>query len=206
MMQTDKETKRDELAADIASLNAEIEALTNGISENNNAVSEMEAQTADETELRQSDKAENAATIQDAKDAQSAVQNAISVLEDFYKSTGEVAKEAWESFVQVSQAPETFSGAYSGTSGGAGVIGMLTDIASDFASMEAQARSDETTQQDEYDTMITTLTGDKAEKTKDAEMKAARKERMGEKLQGKSADESHNTKELEATVQYMADP
>jgi len=206
MMQTDKETKRDELAADIASLNAEIEALTNGISENNNAVSEMEAQTAEETELRQADKTENSATIQDAKDAQSAVQNAISVLEDFYKSTGEVAKEAWE-FVQVrsSQEPETFSGAYTGTSGGAGVIGMLTDISSDFASMEAQARSDETTQQDEYDTLMTTLAGDMAEKKKDTEMKSARKERMGEKLAGKSADESHNTKELEATVQYMAD-
>jgi len=205
MMQDDKETKRDELATDIASLNAEITSLTNGIKENNQFIANAEAEIADETELRQSDKAENAATIQDAKDAQSAVQNAISVLEDFYKSTGEVAKEAWESFVQVSQAPETFSGAYSGTSGGAGVIGMLTDIASDFASMEGQARSDETTQQDEYDTMMTTLAGDKAEKTKDAEMKSARKERMGEKLAGKTADESHNTKELEATVQYMAD-
>ena len=41
------------------------------------------------------------ATIKDAEDAQTAIAQAIAVLRTFYKESGEVAKEAWESFVQL---------------------------------------------------------------------------------------------------------
>ena len=54
---------------------------------------------------------------------------------------------------------------YKGTSGGSDVIGLLTDIAADFASMEAGARADETTQQDEYDTWLTGAQIDKSRRT-----------------------------------------
>merc|ERR1719405_177740 len=82
---------------------------------------------------------------------------------------------------------------------------LSADIAADFASMEAGARADETTQQEEYDTWLTGAQIDKSQKMKDSEMKEARKGRLSEKLEAKTGDHSHVTKELEATVQYEKD-
>merc|ERR1719377_338787 len=87
---------------------------------------------------------------------------------------------------------------YEATSGGVAVIGMLEAIASDFAEMEAQARSDETSQQDSHDTWLTATSANIAELKKDTEMKKARKETQSAKLEAKNADFSHNNKELEA--------
>merc|ERR1719409_892157 len=216
MMKEDKEKKRDELQATMDQLSAEIENLSNSIKDNNAFVANTEAEIETATAQRAEEKAENTATIKDAQDAQTAISQAIAVLEDFYKSTGEVEKEAWE-FVQLrvvrrmrqGEEPELWTGgeegAYKGTSGGSDVIGLLTDIAADFASMEAAARADETTQQNEYDEWLTTAQIDKAQKQKDSEMKEPRKQHMGEKLEAKTADFNHNKKELEATVQYESD-
>merc|ERR1719247_1935644 len=210
MMKEDKEKKRDELQAAIDQLTAEIEKLTTSINDNNALVASMEAEIEEATAGRAEEKAENAATIKDAQDAQTAISQAVAVLEDFYKSTGEVEKEAWE-FIQLKVVrrarsepePELWEGgeggAYKGTSGGSDVIGLLEEIASDFASMEAQAKADETTQQNEYDEWLTATQIDKSATQKDSEMKAARKERLGEKLEAKTADFTHNKKELEAT-------
>merc|ERR1719473_255055 len=96
-------------------------------------------------------------------------------------------------------------GEYEATSGGVGVISMLEDIASDFASMEAEAKADETTQQDKYDSSLTAMQVGNAEKKQDTEMKKARVETLTEKLEGKQADHDHNAKELEATEQYLSD-
>jgi hypothetical protein len=79
---------------------------------------------------------------------------------------------------------------------------MLENIATDFASMEAAAKADETTQQEEYDTWLTGSQMDKAAKEKDSEQKTSRKERLKEKLMGKQADLEHTEKELEAAISY----
>merc|ERR1719158_2266719 len=215
-MKEDKEKKRDELQASIDQLTAEIESLSNSIKENAVFVADTKAEIEQATTQRGEEKAENTATIKDAQEAQTAVSQAIAVLEDFYKSTGEVEKEAWE-FTQLRMVrrhraepePELWTGgeegAYTGTSGGADVIGLLTNIATDFASMEAEARATETTQQGEYDEWLTSAQIDKSQKEKDSEMKEARKQRLSEKLEAKTADFTHNKKELEATEQYWED-
>jgi DNA repair exonuclease SbcCD ATPase subunit len=213
MMKEDKETKKEELQTTIDSLTATIATLDEDIKTNTEDIAALEKAIAEATDDRHAEKEENTATIKDAEDAQTAVSNAIAVLEDFYKSIGGVPKEAWE-FAQVKATkkgkedpamPETsFAGdSYSGTEGGTGVIDLLTDVASDFASMEAQARSDETTQQDQYDAWLTGSKVDKAGKEKDSEMKAARKLTLESKLESKQTDFSHNTKELEATDKYL---
>jgi hypothetical protein len=217
MMLDDKNTKKEELQTTIDSLTATIATLDEDIKTNTQEIAELDSAMETATEDRTAEKNENMATIKDAEDAQTAVSNAIAVLEDFYKSIGGVPKEAWEAFTQVKsvksktakkedpEMPETsFAGdTYSGTEGGTGVIDLLTDVASDFASMEAQARSDETTQQDQYDAWMTGSKVDRAGKAKDSEMKAARKLTLESKLQNKQNDFSHNTKELEATEKYM---
>merc|ERR1719504_254467 len=171
MMKEDKTAKQEELKTAMDQLSAEITELSTSIKENTEAVASLEGEIETATEQRQEEKAENSATIKDAEDAQTAISQAIAVLEDFYKSTGEVETELWEGGE---------SGAYKGTSGGSDVIGLLTDIAADFASMEAGARADETTQQDEYDTWLTGAQIDKSQKEKDSEMKEARKGRLSE--------------------------
>jgi len=219
-MTEDKTQRVNELFNSMGELSAEITELEGQITGNNDAVVVMLASIETLTNTRAADKAENDATIKDAQDAQTAVANAVAVLEDFYKATGAKASEAWEEhgFVQLrstvhrgngEDAPDTgFSGAYQGVSNAdeeGGVIGLLSTIAQDFASMESQARADETQQQDEFDTSITDLQVRKAGTIKDTEMKSSRKDRLSEKLETKTADHGHNSKELDATEQYMRD-
>jgi len=217
MMKEDKQERKAAQQADIDQLNAEITSLTNTINNNNAFVASLDAEIEDMTATRQSDHEENTATIKDAQDAQTAVSQAIAILTEFYKSTGEVETAAWE-FRQVmvrhhrmQQEPEPAlweggeSGRYKGTSGGSGVIGLLEDVSADFAEMESQANSDETMQQNEFDEWLTAAQIDKAQKQKDTEMQSARKDRMEDKLESKTADHDHSSKELEATEQYWAD-
>jgi len=211
-MKTEKETKKEALQASIDELSATIATLDDEIKENTKAVSELDAAMETATEDRNAERAENTATIKDAQEAQTAVSNAIAVLEDFYKSVGGVPKESWEGagvFLQVKKEdpppPVTsFEGtSYAGTEGGTGVIDLLRDVATDFASMEAQARSDETAQQQEYDSWMAGSKADREAKVKDSESKSARKMTLETKLEGKETDYAHNTKELETTEKYL---
>jgi len=213
----EKTTKKEELQTTIDSLTAQIATLEGDIKQNTIDISNMESAIATAVEDRQAESAENKATIKDAQDAQNAVSNAIAVLEDFYKNIGGIPKADWE-FAQVNrtarrvkstQDPEAPSAgfeagdSYTGTSGGTAVVDLLTQVATDFASMEAQAKSDETTQQDEHDQWLTATKVDKAAAEKDTEMKTARKLTLSQKLEGKMKDKDHNDKELEATEEYM---
>merc|ERR1719238_2336351 len=163
LMITEKTEKKEDAEATITQLAEKIQDLKNGITENEDAVALAEKEISDRTADRAAEKAENEATIKDAEDAQSAVAEAIAVLTTFYKNSGEVQKEAWESFAQTSAnvrraknepgetepEPELWgsdSDTYTGTEGGASVIGMLEKVATDFAEMESQARADETEQ------------------------------------------------------------
>merc|ERR1719389_910482 len=199
----------------------ELETTDMKITENRDAVALMQKEIEEETAERQAEKAENMATIKDAQDAQTAVTQAIAVLEEFYKGTGAMEKEAWE-FNQMKASvrrirappgetelpepnPELFESPYKGSEGGTGVVGMLKEISENFALMETNAKADETEEQDEFDTWLTDTKIAISEKNKDTEMKTARKGRQEEKLKGKTDDFKHNKKELEATVQYEAD-
>merc|ERR1719352_2211069 len=214
MMKEDKETKRDTLQASIDVLTQEIEDLKVKITENREAVATMQTEIAEETAEREAEKAENTATIKDAQDAQTAVSQAIAVLSEFYKGTGMTEKESWElnqmnAHVRRIKAapgetaepePELFEPGYSGSEEGAGVIGMLEEIAQNFALMETGAKADETTQSDEYEKWMTDTKISISEKEQDTQMKTARMERQKEKLVSKTDDFKHNKKELEATL------
>jgi hypothetical protein len=231
-MLTDKSETRAALTASMNQLSAEVDSLSTAIKDNTKSIALMQKSIEEMTAERQEQKTENTATVKDAQDAQTAISQAIAVLEDFYKSTGEVQKEPWE-LTQVGvrskrvsvrrvagdedvtpegagelsePEPQLWSSKeYTGTDTGSGVIGMLTNIATDFASMEAKARSDETSQQDNYDKEMTATQIDIAEKQSDSQQKEARKGRMEEKLTSKTNDNGHNENELKATYKYLFD-
>merc|ERR550537_362798 len=102
-MKQDKETTEAALTADINALTTEIDQLGRDISSNENQISQLQAAIEENTATRNEEKAENAATVKDAEEAQTAVANAIAVLTDFYKSAGAVDKEAWEAFTQLKE-------------------------------------------------------------------------------------------------------
>merc|ERR1719473_482980 len=225
-MLEDKNTTKEALTADINSLTAELEELATSIKDNNEQVAKLQFDIEQMTEQRTEDKAENAATVKDAEEAQTAIASAIAVLTDFYKSTGAIEKEDWEALLQTRAArrvqedpgetppePELWEGGkgaqYKGSSaaydGDASVIGMLEDIATDFSGMEQQAKADEIEQQDQYDSDLTAAQVNVKELETDTKMKTARSETQKAKLVDKQKDQYDsdltaaqvNVKELE---------
>merc|ERR1719409_2685828 len=113
---------------------------------------------AEATDLRKEEKAKNTETVADAKEAQSAVAKALTVLKDFYAK----AATATSLVQQKVQKKAPFEEAYTGMGGeSGGVIGMLEVIESDFARLEADTSAAEAGAQKEYDAFMSDSTTDK---------------------------------------------
>merc|ERR1719230_691383 len=142
-------------------------------------VATLESHMEEATAVREAAKAENKAAIKDAQDAQTAIAQATAVLEQFYKESGAIKKEAWE-FVQrepvvVPKNPETWDASYTGiadpNNAPDGIISMLKDISADFAKMEADTLATEQMDQKAYETEMKDCKIEKAERMKESEMK-----------------------------------
>merc|ERR1712194_393378 len=118
------------------------------------------------------EKAENLETIEDAKEGQVAVAQALTVLREFYAKAG----EATALLQQQPVAPEIFDAPYKGMQGeNGGVVGMLEVIQSDIARLEADTAAAEAAAQKQYDKFMEDSRIDKAEKTQDIKHKTAKK-------------------------------
>merc|ERR1719160_2439961 len=183
----------DALQASIAQLTEEIAALTK-------AVAELEAAMAKATELRNAEKEKNDETIKDAQEAQTAVAQALTVLNDFYAK----AAEATALLQQQPTPPPIFDTPYTGMQGmKGGVIGMLEVIESDFARLEAETKAAEATAQKEYEVFMSDSEVDLAAKNKDIEHKTAKKQNEEQELVSKKADLEGTQKELDAALAYF---
>jgi hypothetical protein len=211
----DKDNRMELLNNKIANANAEVAKLTGEIAEDDQSVSDITQYMEEEKELRKENHDENVATIKDAQAAQQAVADATAVLKGFYKESGMIAKEPYE-FVQTSKRdidlpenPSTWDASYTGTADpnaeGSGVLAILGECGSNFASMEADASSQEEMDERAYQDDQTAQSMDKAEKEKSAEMKGSRKTALMEKLDGMNGNKAHLTKELEAVNTYLKD-
>jgi len=176
--------KSDELKATISQLATEITDLADSISE-------IKAQQAEATKMRVEEKTTNANTVADAKEAQTAVEQAIKVLRDFYGSAAEPA------LLQAKKASTGSKAPYKGLqSESGGVLGMLEVILSDFARLETQTASAE-------DIALTTYDKFMAESAQDVELKETEmKHKEGKKQQ--SEESFRNTdKNLKLTQQEV---
>merc|ERR1719171_1254958 len=126
----------DELEASIAQLTEEISSLTNAVAASDKAVAEA-------TEARETE---------NAKKAQEAVAQALTVLKQFYEGAAGATSLVQKSKVADKKQPEIFDTAYTGMQSNAGgVVGMIEVIQSDFARLEADTMSAEAASQKEYD-------------------------------------------------------
>merc|ERR1719198_2424645 len=133
------------------------------------AVEELDAAVKKSTEVRQAEKAKNTVTIKDAQDAQTAVEQALTVLKEFYDKAGEAT-----SFVQQ---PKVFDEPYKGMAGeNGGVVGMIEVIQSDFARLESETTTAEDTAAKQYEEFMEDSQVDKAQKTKDIAHKDGKKQ------------------------------
>jgi prefoldin subunit 5 len=184
------------LHAEIDQLDASITKLTEDIAGLSKAVADLDAAMAEATKIREEEKTENAATVEDAKAAQTAVAQALTVLKEFYAKAAEAT-----AFVQ---GEASYTAPEQGMQGEAGgVMGMLEVIQSDFARLESDTKSSEATAQKEFETFMTDSKVDHMGKSKDIEHKTSKKEDQESTLAEKKADLEGTQKELDAALDYF---
>jgi hypothetical protein len=213
--ESDKTDKVKELSAKIEDDKATVAKLTNDITDADKMVADITAFMKEATEIRNTGKKENTVAIKDAQKAQAAIANAVAVLEDFYKSSGAVKKEAWE-FAQKSKAPVTlpedpklWESSYTGVAdpkkADTGILAILEKIAADFSTMEAETKAQEVEDQKEYDEQMKAHQIEKARRQQESDMKLQEKKRKNSKVESLTSQKKHTSDELEAVQQYSKD-
>jgi len=148
------------LSSEIEDLTATISQLTQDIADLASALQQLSADVAKATNDRSSSKAENEQTITDAKAAQTAVEEAMAVMKDFYAKAAESTALEQQ---PASDAPETFDKPYTGLlPEGGNVVDFLEVILSDFSRLEAETASDEAQESDEFKNYMFESEKDKA--------------------------------------------
>jgi hypothetical protein len=212
VMLDDKADKIKDLAAEIKSENAAVAKLTEEIKDADEMIADIIAHKKEATEIREVGKKENTLAIKDAETAQTALANAIAVLQQFYKDSGEIAKEPWEFIqapVKLPKNPATWDSSYTGVSDPkaqpGGIVSVLEASASDFAQMEADTKAQEAADQKEYDQSMSDNDIEMARRKQESGMKAGEKKRRTENIATLQGQKKDTSAEHEKTDQYLAD-
>jgi DNA repair exonuclease SbcCD ATPase subunit len=180
---TTNQQTRDKKTEEVNTLNSEIEdltatiaQLTQDLADLTQALKELADDMAKETAERSENKAKNGQTISDAKAAQTAVEDALAVLKDFYAKAAEATAFSQQKQTPGEDAPETFDESYQGMgSSGGGVVGMLEVILTDFSRLESETSTDEAMEADEFKTFMFESEKDQALKENDMKHKQEKK-------------------------------
>merc|ERR1719171_3188817 len=158
-------------------MDAAIKLLVKTISANDEKVQTITEYMKEETEMRNENHEEILATIKDSQDAQAAVAQATAVLKDFYKDSGEIAKEPWE-FLQthaLPAKPSTWDSAYTGVSDPdgqpGGVLSLLDGVMQKFSTMEADAKAADATDEKNFQKDMAAKKVELATTEQDSQMK-----------------------------------
>lgn len=148
-----KTAQANKLSADMEGMQADITDMGATIDTLVREQAELAETMSKATAFRNEEKAENLATIADAKAGFAAVGKALVILKEFYSSQTSLLQ----------QVPEM--AAYSGQqSGQKGVIGMLEVIETDFSRLRAETEAAENMAARDYDRLMTESTASKKQK------------------------------------------
>mmetsp|Transcript_119364 Transcript_119364/g.207213 ORF Transcript_119364/g.207213 Transcript_119364/m.207213 type:complete len:735 (+) Transcript_119364:22-2226(+) len=217
----DKDMKVKELGAKITDLKASEAELTMQIEKDAQLMEELTAKMKEMTEIREAGKKENALAIKDAEDALEALAQATAVLEDFYKSSGAVPKQPWESLLQGDPAvelpanPATWDSSYTSVAdplGGSGpttqptgIITLLKTVAKSFSEMVADTKAQDATDQDTYNEFKKSNSIEMARVTKESEMLSQQRTRANANILSETEAKKNTQKQLDSWNQYNED-
>jgi len=170
------------------------------------------AHMKDATELRKENKQQNRLAIDDAEKAQTALTQALAVIKDFYKGTGQMTKEAWEFLqapVTLGSEPSTWSAPYTGvadpTTPATGIVAVLETVSSNFAQMESDTLAAEEADQTAFADDMKNCEIEKARRSKEAEVKDQERKRLLDQVTSLTSARKGVQKEKEAGDQYKID-
>eukprot|EP00419_Tripos_fusus_P035295 CAMPEP_0172779856 /NCGR_PEP_ID=MMETSP1074-20121228/202633_1 /TAXON_ID=2916 /ORGANISM="Ceratium fusus, Strain PA161109" /LENGTH=716 /DNA_ID=CAMNT_0013616823 /DNA_START=45 /DNA_END=2196 /DNA_ORIENTATION=+ len=200
-VRTSRTVDVERLTSEMDSLKANMAQLADEIVNLHAELAKTEEQIGTQTKLRQEQKAENEQTLKDAVEAQAAIEQAVTVLREFYARAAESTALMQQHGGR--QPPEIFEGSYKGmASESGGVIGMLEVIQSDYARLESTTTAMETTAQQDFDKQMRDDAVLKVQMEKDIEHKTRQKQTAQQSLVDRGNDFSSAQKELEAATNY----
>jgi len=197
-----------ELNAQSAELEATIAKLTEELEVLHVEIPELEQKQEDATAMRKEEHAENQATVMEAEAGLEAVNEAIDILDKFYKTA---AKENVDlGLVQQSpldDAPDSgFDNgeAYTGAGGeSGGILGMLDVIKSDFERTISTTNKAEASNEKEYQKFMTESSKSLAEKNMADEMKTNQKDDAISELESADTDLRAQTDILKVAIREL---
>merc|ERR1719265_1702000 len=207
-----KRTYAVEKVAELNSQSAELEATIGKLTEELEVldveIPELEQKQEDATAMRKEEHAENQATVMEAEAGLEAVNEAIDILDKFYKTA---AKEKVDlGLVQkgpLDDAPDTgFDNgeAYTGAGGeSGGILGMLDVIKSDFERTISTTNKAEDTNEKEYQKFMTESGISLAEKKMADEMKTSQKDDAITELESADTDLRAQTDILKVAIREL---
>jgi len=199
-----KSEETDELSANLESEEATFQKLTTETTQLSDTIAEIKGSQAAATKIRGEEKATNAATVADAKEAQDAVERATKVLKDFYASSADLAlmqgKQSFKDEMKQAALP-TYRGNQDSSTG---IFGMLEVVLSDFARLESETSQSEDLQQTTYDKMMDATNEDVAVKDTEMKHKLNKKDQAGENITNLKKNLAMTQSELDTALDYYA--
>jgi septal ring factor EnvC (AmiA/AmiB activator) len=210
----DAEQKRDYTIEKLAGLNADMaefearrDTLVEELDTLDKEIKELTKAQSDADEERKKEKAENKATVDDANLGLGAVQEAITILDRFYKTAAKSKVET--KLIQGPKDDMPDSGfksgeAYTGAQGGAtGVLGMLEVIESDFVRTVKKTEEAEAQAEDDHLKFTTQTQKSLAEKNKATDIKTEQRDETKKKLQEAKDDMKDKTDTLVTVIEEL---
>merc|ERR1719460_772254 len=199
--------KIDELNSEMAELEATRDKLTEELEILVKEIAELEQRQEEATKMRKEEKAENEATLLEAEAGLEATNQAIDILDKFYKTA---AKENVDlGLVQgpMDDAPDAgfdAGEAYTGAGGeSGGILGMLDVIKSDFERTISTTKKAEATAEKEFHDFNTESSISLAEKKVAVEMKTKQKDTAIEELESADEDLTSQTEILKVAIKEL---
>lgn len=213
------ERREEKLQSRIKETKAEVELHQGEIQRLSQTIQDMDTAAAEATKIRQEEKTAGEAALKDYADGQNMLQKAVQVLSDFYekKAAQEGAasallqrqKEAQRQTVlqegrEVAAQPKTFSdqGASNRAAAASGILNILEIALSDFARLQSETQTEESTAQREYDDYMQTYKVQKAVAEKEVENHKESQTKGEGLLQQQKKDLGEVQTELKAVYEY----
>jgi cell division protein FtsB len=209
---SDAEQKRDTAAEEIRALNskiatleARIDGLKQDIAKLTEEITDLENKKQEAIDMRAKEQAENQATVDEANAGLSAVQQAISLLKDFYSSAGAPAASFAQKQSPGSDAPNAgFDGEYKGkVSEAGGVIGMLEVIEGDFQRTVTETEKAESEAEEDHQIFLTETDKVLAEKNEAKTALTTQKDEAEEELNTDMGSLDSETATLQSALQEL---